>query len=499
MHTTQATTECYQQSFDFQGLGGRRVVADFSGGYLSSDGGALLLREMDRAQRLCEQLAGCFSDHRDQCFVEHDLAVMLRQRILGIALGYEDINDHERLRLDPLLAAVCGRADVLGQERHLRQDKGRALAGKSTLNRLELGAQEINARTKKIQAHPERIEALLLARGVAAIPRRSEVIVLDFDATDDPLHGRQEGRFYHGYYGGYCYLPLYCFCGDIPLWAQLRTADRDASAGTLEALQKIVAAIRERFGRHTVIIVRGDSGFCRDELMSWIEGQSNVRYVLGLARNRRLEQMLAPAFWETAALLDEDAVLCARAAGAHAPPVPGGSARVFTELRYRTRESWTQERRVIGKAEMTAGKANPRFIVTDISGAEGWAKARAEFQDGRGLYERFYCARGDMENRIKEQQLDMFAERTSTAFMTSNQLRLWFSAFAYLLLSQMRAVALAGTRMARATVGTIRLHLLKIAAQLTVSVRRIHVRLCSACPMQDVFAQAHTRLRALSS
>ena len=405
----------------------------------------------------------------------------------------------------------------------MTQDKGRPLAGKSTLNRLELGAQEINARTKKIQAHPGRIEALLLARGVAVIPRRSEVIVLDFDATDDPLHGRQEGRFYHGYYGGCCYLPLYWLpqapphgafalraacgwlsrsarlCGDIPLWAQLRTADRDASAGTLEALEKIVAAIRERFGRHTVIIVRGDSGFCRDELMSWIEGQSNVRYVLGLARNRRLEQMLAPAFWETAALLDEDAVLCAKAAGAHAPPVPGGSARVFTELRYRTRESWTQERRVIGKAEMTAGKANPRFIVTDISGAESWAKARAEFQDGRGLYEQFYCARGDMENRIKEQQLDMFAERTSTAFMTSNQLRLWFSTFAYLLLSQMRAVALAGTRMARATAGTIRLHLLKIAAQLTVSVRRIHVRLCSACPMQDVFAQAHTRLRAQSS
>jgi hypothetical protein len=491
-------TECNQQIFEFQGLGSRKVQADFSGGFLSSDGGALLLREMDRSARLCEQLATCFSDYRDETLIEHALPVMLRQRILGLALGYEDINDHERLRLDPLLAAMCGRADVLGLEREQEQDKGKPLAGKSTLNRLELGAQQLDARTKRIKAHPEKIEALLLRRGVAAIPRKSELIVLDFDATDDPLHGKQEGRFYHGYYGDYCYLPLYCFCGDIPLWAQLRTADRDGSQGTLEALQKILCAIRERFGKHTLIIVRGDSGFCREELMSWIEGQPGVHYCFGLARNSRLEQMLAPTFWETAALLDEDAVLCAKAAGAHAPPSVEGTARLFAELRYRTRESWRRERRVIGKAELTEGKQNPRFIVTDMSGAESWARAHAQFRDGRGLYEQFYCARGGMENRIKEQQLDMFADRTSTAFMSSNQLRLWFSTFAYLLMSQMRTVALGGTRMARATVGTIRLHLMKIAAQVTVSVRRIHVRLCSACPMQEVFAQAHARLRALS-
>lgn len=497
MHTTQATTDCRQQSFDFQGLGGRKVEADFSGGYLSSDGGGLLLREMERSQRLCEQLAGCFSDLREQRFVEHELPVMLRQRIFGLALGYEDINDHDRLRADPLLAVMCGRADVLGQERHMTQDKGMPLAGKSTLNRLELGAQHTNLRTKKIQAHPERIEALLLKLGVAAIARKSEVIVLDFDATDDPLHGHQEGRFFHGYYGDYCYLPLYCFCGDIPLWAQLRTADRDGADGTLEALQKIVAAIRERFGRHTAIIVRGDSGFCRDELMTWIEAQPNLHYVLGLARNRRLEKMLVPAFWETAALLDEEMVLAARAAGAHRPPPVAGTARCFAELRYRTLNSWSTQRRVIGKAEITAGENNPRFIVTDITGAEPWAQAHAAFQDGCAMDEKFYCARGQMENRIKEQQMDMFADRTSTAFMASNQLRLWFSTFAYLLMSQLRTVALAGTSMARATVGTIRLRLLKIAAHITVSVRRIHVRMCSACPMQALFAQAHARLRAL--
>lgn len=473
-------TECNQQIFEFQGLGGRKVQADFSGGFLSSDGGALLLCEMERSQRLCERLAGCFSDGRKPGLVEHELAVMLRQRVLGLALGYEDINDHERLRLDPLLAAVCGRADVLGAQRQREEDRDKALAGKSTLNRLELGAQHTDGRYKKIAAHPEKIAALLLERGVGAIARKSGCIVLDFDATDDPVHGDQEGKFFHGYYGHYCYLPLYCFCGDIPLWAQLRTSDRDASVGALEALQQVVAAIRQRFGKHTPIVVRGDSGFCREGLMAWIESQPNLHYCFGLARNRRLEAMLEPAWERVAGCLDEQ-----------------GCGREFVELRYCTRQSWSRERRVVGKAELLGDKRNPRFIVTDLSGQESWATGLGQFGDGRALYEKFYCARGDMENRIKEQQLDLFADRTSTAYMASNQLRLWFSSFAYLLLGRLRAVALGGTRLAQATVGTIRLGLLKIAAQLTVSVRRIYVRLCSACPLQEIFAQAHARLRAL--
>lgn len=497
MDTMQAATGCNQQSFDFHQLGGRRVEADFSGGHLSSDGGALLLREVDRSQRLCEELAGCFSDSRDERFVEHDLAVMLRQRIIAIALGYEDINDHDKLRLDPLLATVCGRADVLGLERHLTQDKGKPLAGKSTLNRLELGAQhsdESGGRTRKIEAHAGKIEALLLRKGVQAIARKSQVIVLDFDATDDRIHGSQEGRFYHGYYGDYCYLPLYCFCGDIPLWAQLRTSDRDGSDGTLDALKKIVPAIRARFGKHTQIIVRGDSGFCRDELMTWIEAQRNVHYVFGLARNSRLEAMLEPAFWDTATQLDAAAVAKAKAAAKPKLPEVAGTARTFVELRYRTLESWSRERRVIGKAEITEGKKNPRYIVTDITGKKR-AQGHAEFADGRSLYEEFYCARGDAENRIKEQQLDMFADRTSTAHMSSNQLRLWFSTFAYALMRELRASALQGTKLAKATAGTIRLQLMKIAAQVSVSVRRVHVRLCSASPMQEIFAQAHAKLR----
>lgn len=232
--------------------------------------------------------------------------------------------------------------------------------------------------------------------------------------------------------------------------------------------------------------------------MAWIESQPNVHYILGLARNSRLEAMLEPAFWQTAAQLDEEAVLCARASGAHSPPELAGTARSFAELRYRTQKSWSRERRVIGKAEITGGRRNPRYIVTDLTGKEGWAQGEAAFATAQALYEEVYCARGDMENRIKEQQMDMFADRTSTAHLKSNQLRLWFSTFAYLLMRQVRQVALAGTRLAKATVGTIRLQLMKIAAQVTVSVRRVHVRLCSASPMKDVFATAHERLRALA-
>ena len=496
MHTSQAGHESIQQSFEFQDLGGRKVVADFSGGYLSSEGGALLLREVEKKAGLCERLAGCFSDWRQQRFVEHDLKVLLRQRLIGLALGYEDLNDHERLRTDPLLAAVCGRADVLGQERASARDKGKPLAGKSTLNRLELGAQSLDGRYKKIQAHPEKIQALLLERGVAALPRQSQIIVLDFDATDDPLHGSQEGRFFHGYYRDYCYLPLYCFCGDIPLWAQLRTSDRDASEGTLEALQEITAAIRRRLGEDVIILVRADSGFCREPLMNWIEAQPQMHYCLGLARNERLAALLEPAFVKTATRLDEDLMLAAAGAGAARPEVEG-TAREFAELRYRTLKTWSRERRVIGKAEITGGKDNPRYIVTSLTGKEPWAARHEMFAGGQSLYEKFYCGRGEMENRIKEQQLDLFADRTSTAFMASNQLRLWLSTFAYLLVSSLRANALKGTRLASATVGTIRLHLLKIAAQLTVSVRRIYVRLCSACPMAEVFAAAHRQLRGL--
>jgi hypothetical protein len=465
------------------------VEADFSGGHLSSDGGVLLLREMDRHLGLCDKLARCFSDTRNQSFVEHTLPVMIRQRVLGLALGYEDLNDHDRLRSDPLLAAACGNPDPLGESRRHEQDQGKALAGKSTLNRLELGAAQKGGKYRRINADADAISTLLLEEGVRAIPRQSQVIVLDFDATDDPIHGNQEDRFFHGYYREYCYLPLYCFCGDIPLWSELRKSDRDASRGTLEALQKIIPAIHQRLGDEIIIIVRGDSGFCRDDIMAWIESQPGVHYVFGLARNARLQVLLDPEF-ENVRAAHAAACELARLEGREQP----GSSRGFAEFEYRTKDSWSRARRVIGKAEITGDKDNPRFIVTDLTGDEPWAKDLPALASGRNLYEKFYCARGDMENRIKEQQLDLFADRTSTTLFRSNQMRLWFSTFAYLLLARLRGVALRGTVLARATVGTIRLRLLKVAAMVKVSVRRVHVRLAGAFPLQAVFATARERL-----
>jgi hypothetical protein len=501
MPDTQARTDCKQNDFEFQGLGKRKVAVDFTGGHLSSDGGALLLREVDRHLGLSRRLAGCFTDLRKPELVEHELPVLLAQRVYGLALGYEDVNDHDRLRLDPLFAAACGREDLLGEQRRHRADHGKPLAGKSTLNRLELGAREREGHYRKLQADADKIEDLLVDTGVKSIPRNTRVIVIDFDATDDPLHGAQEGKFFHGYYKSYCYLPLYAFCGDIPLWAELRKSDRGAANGTAEALEKILRKIRKRFGKKVTVIVRGDSGFSNDDLMSWIEARRNVYYCFGQARNARLERMLEPGFDE---VLEElgypDLVVAAQAAGAdEVPGIEGleGSARRFVELRYRTLKSWSCERRLVGKAEITNGKKNPRYIVTNIGGDEEWARGKPQYADGRGLYEEFYCARGDMENRIKEQQLDLFADRTSTRYMASNQLRLWLSTFAYVLLSRMRALALKGTRLARSTAGSIRIQLLKIAAQVTVSVRRIYVRLASACPAADVFVAVQARLRRL--
>ena len=489
-------TDCIQGKFGFQDLGGKKVEADFSGGHLSSDGGTLLLRELDQALHLSQSLSECFNDYRDLRYVEHPLETLITQRMQGLALGYEDVNDHERLRYDPLFAASCGQSDVLGARRVKAEDKGKALAGKSTLNRLELGAEQTEGHYRKIQADSSKIEALLIQTGLASIPGQSRVIVLDFDATDDPIHGSQEGRFFHGYYGKYCYLALYCFCEDIPLWAELREANQDGSAGTKEALEKIVRSIRSRLGKKMKIIVRADSGFCRDELMSWIEAEPNVHYCIGLAGNKRLQKLLEATFQQVRETLGQEELrLCALGAGATKVPEVEGTARAFDEFEYTTLKSWSCLRRVIGKAEVTGGKTNPRFIVTDLSGEEDWIRGDNRFESASALYENFYCARGDMENRIKEQQMDLFADRTSTRAVSSNQLRLWFSTFAYFLLTRLRCIALKETRLARATASTIRVHLMKIAAQVRLSARRIQVRLASACPCADVFAQAHAALK----
>jgi hypothetical protein len=478
--TASSRTDCNDQPLLFQDLGSRQVVADFSGGTLSSDGGALLLRQGDHRLGLSHALAECFDDQRDARFVDHRLPQLLAQRIAGLALGYEDLNDHDQLRHDPLLAVACDKRDPLGQDRVFADNRGAALAAPATLNRLELSNNK-RTRCHKLPHDPHKIEACLLQLGVRCLPKHAREIVVDLDAMGHLLHGTQEGRHFSAYYGDYCYLPLYAFVGDVPLWAQLRTSDQDAASGVVPALEKIVAAIRKRCKR-VRIILRGDSGFCREEIMAWCE-RHGVYYCLGLQKNSVLIEQLQPA------LADARARRCLSGVQ---------STRSFTEFEYQTQKSWSRLRRVIGKAEVMAAGENPRFIVTNLP-ARGFKgdPDRARFTPQR-LYEEFYCARGEMENVLKQQTLDLAADRMSTQHLASNQLRLWLATFAYLLLERVRAWGLAGTELARATVGTVRLKLLKVAAQVSVSVRRVHVRLSSAYPWQALFRQCHRRLMALA-
>ena len=453
-------TECNSMLFEFPAVEGRPVVAGFDGGAITSDAGALLLGQTDRAIRLTERFAACFTDTRAAGLVEHQVETLVMQRVVGIALGYEDLNDHDELRHDPVLAVL---ADKLKAQR----SDCAPLAGKSTLNRLELSRSE-PTRYQKVSHDPAAIESLFVDLFLDAHKKAPRQIILDVDATDDPLHGNQEGRFFHGYYDCYCYLPLYIFCGRHLLAAKLRRANIDGAAGTVEEVARIVARIRRRWPR-TRILLRGDSGFTREPLMAWCEA-NRVDFVFGLARNERLEKALVEEF------------ITATIASIRT----GKSARCFKDFRYTTLSSWSRERRVIGKAEVTGGDSNPRFIVTSLTPREAPA---------RYLYEKVYCARGEMENRIKECQLDLFADRTSTATMRANQRRLWFASMAYVLLCALRRIGLAHSQFAEATCGTIRLKLLKIGALVRVSARRIKVAMASACAWRDAFALAQARLR----
>jgi len=464
----------------FADLGPRQVVADFSGGTITSDGGVLFLRQIDAGLGLTRKFAQCFFDQRDQRFVEHSMQQLLAQRIYALALGYEDLNDHEELRRDPLMATACDKIDPLGLERLNPQDRGAALAAPSTLNRLELSNNK-DTRCHKLPHDPLKIEACLLTMGVRQLPKHARELVLDVDSMGHLLHGLQEGRNYNDYYGDYCYLPLYIFAGDVPLWAQLRTSKHAGDAGVVPALEKIVEAIRRRC-KKARIILRGDSGFCREEIMAWCEGQSEVYFCLGLSKNSVLLEKLGPALG--AARVRH--ILCG-----------GSTVREFAEFEYQTQTSWTRARRVIGKAEVMTAGDNPRFIVTNlpIEGFKG-DRDRERFTPAR-LYEELYCARGEMENVLKQQVLDLQADTMSTHYLASNQLRLWLATFAYMLLERLRTLGCQGTGVTRATAGSIRLKLLKVAAQVTVSVRRVYIRLNSAYPWQNLFRLCQARLGRL--
>ena len=464
------------QSLLFNDLGSRRVQADFSGGHLTTDAGVLLLRQVNRGLGLSRSLAQCFHDQRHQDWVDHSVQQLLDQRLYGMALGYEDLNDHERLRLDHLLAVACDKLDPLGLDRVRPEHRGVALAASATLNRLELSNNKAT-NAHKIPHDPAKIEACLLEMGVRCLPKYAREIVLDLDAMGHRLHGEQEGRHFNAYYDDYCYLPLYAFVGGIPLWAQLRTCERSAADGVVPALEKIVRAIRKRCPKAR-IIVRGDSGFGVEEIMVWCESQSDVYYCLGIGKH--------------SGLLEKLGVALAEARARHC--LTGASTRVFTEFTYQTKTSWSRKRRVIGKAEVMTHGDNPRFIVTNLPKEAFPEDADRERFTPVCLYEGLYCARGEMENVLKQQVLDLHADRMSSHHMASNQLRLWLSAFAYLLIERVRALGLAGTQLAQATVGTIRLQLMKVAAQVTVSVRRVYVQINSAFPLQELFRLCQQRL-----
>jgi hypothetical protein len=450
-------TECNRKRMVFRVQGQREAVASFDGGTISSDGGVLLLREVDRRLKLVERLARCFSDERSPLMVKHRVDELVAQRVYGLALGYADLNDHEQLREDPLLAVVAGKLKP-GEE---------ALAGKSTLNRLELSAGSSD-RYHKIHYDAPAIDRLLVTVFVEAHRRAPEEIVIDLDTTDLALHGGQEGRFFHAYYDHYCYLPLYIFCGEHLLGVRLRTSDKDAAAGCVEEIARIVGQIRAAWPKARVVL-RADSGFCRDELMSWCEAQG-VEYVLGMARNVRLRRIVEKPMRKAK----------------HLQRRTQTAARVFTEFKHETTTgSWSKRRRVVAKCEQLQDKENPRYVVTSLSRNE-WP--------ARELYEELYCARGDMENRIKE-QMSLFAERVSAATMRANQLRLYLSAMAYVLMHGLRRLALTGTEFAKAQAQTIRLKLLKIGAQVRVSVRKVWISLASSYPHQALFETLYQRLR----
>jgi len=450
-------TECRTESFDFGTVEGRAVEAAFDAGLVTSDAGALLLKRTDRAIGLVERFASCFHDERRADLIEHEVKTLVGQRVFAIALGYEDLNDHDELRHDPLMAVLAGKLTT-------KREGCAPVAGKSTLNRLELSKIE-PTRYHKISHNPVAIRHLFVDVFIEAHARAPQEIILDLDATDDPLHGMQEGGFFNAYYDCYCYLPLYIFCGRDLLVAKLRSADTDAAAGVVEEVARVVARIRASWPK-TRILLRADSGFARDDLMTWCEA-NGVDFLLGLAKNERLAAEIAT----------ELALAAAKSRGTGRPE------RRFRSFKWMTRESWSCPRRVVAKAEWTKGEANPRFVVTSLR-REG----------PRYLYEKIYCARGEMENRIKECQLDLYADRTSAATMRANQLRLWFHSMAYVLLCALRRIGLHDTDLAEATCGTIRLKLLKIGALVRVSARRIRIAMASACPAARVWGLAAVRI-----
>ena len=466
-------TECKQTQMDFQAFESRKVVGDFDGGHLSSDGGLALLREMEGKTKIIHRFTDCFEDYRNQEYVEHELFQLIAQKTYGLIQGYEDLNDHDSLRRDPLLALACGKTDIEGNDRRREEDRGKPLAGKSTLNRLELGAKRDDSlhRYHKILCNFEKVDQLLLELFFESQTNNPEVLVIVVDATDNPLHGKQEGRFFNGYYDEFCYLPLYMFCGDQLLLARLQTSDVDAAQAGQDEIERVILAIRRRFPK-TLIIVRGDGGFCRDELMAFCERLPLVKYVLGLPKNKRLLEQLAPEMKQARTAFEVEAK----------------PQRVFSSFDYQTLNTWSKSRRVVGKAETNENGDNPRFVVTSLN-EEQWT--------AQSLYEDLYCARGNMENRLKEQQMGLFSDRTSTHWLDSNQLRIYFSAIAYTVLCAFRTQALKNTKYKDTQSWNIRNTVLKVAVRIQISVRRVKLSFPSSFPYAEQFRMIFNNIQRM--
>ena len=433
-------TECKQTSFDFPTSKSRKIQADFNGGEVTSDGGVLLIRQADRKLKLTEELHQRLNDPRRQASCDHRQIEMLRQRIYALALGYEDLNDHETLRKDMALQTAA--------------QTDQELASASTLCRWENRADRETAWV---------IAKWMVEEFIRSYKKAPEALILDFDSTDDLVHGKQEGRFFHGYDDHYCFLPLYVFCGDQLLVSYLRPSNIDGARHAWAILSLLVKRLRKAWPK-VKIIFRGDSGFCRWRMLRWCE-HHGVYYIVGLAKNLRLNEMAK-------SLLD-------RASRQYEQT--GEKQRLFGEIHYAAL-TWDRARRVIVKAEHTEQGSNPRYVITNLEG------------NPQELYDEVYCARGEMENRIKEQQLDLFADRTSCTKWWANQFRLLLSSLAYLLLEAIRRLGLKGTELARAQCGTIRLKLLKIGAVIRRNSRRVYFHLSSACPYQVLFFRVARRL-----
>ena len=438
-------TECNASPILFSSLGRRKVEARFDGGSITSDAGALLLREADRRLGLTAALNRVVPDPRNQFLITHQQLMMLRQRIYAIALGNEDLNDHQALREDPLMQ--------LATERGIKDDL--PLASPPTLCRLE---------NRVSRATLVDMAGVLVENFIASHSRPPEELVLDFDATDDPVHGNQIGRFFHGYYDEYCFLPLYVFCGHQLLVAYLRPSNIDASRHAWAILALLVRRFRQVWP-DVRIIFRGDSGFCRWKMLRWCD-RHEVKYIVGIAKNPRLLKLAEPLMRQAAQQFQQS----------------HQKQRLFADLSYAA-QTWDKQRRVIAKAEHAEQGENPRFVVSNLEGA------------AQELYDRTYCARGEMENRIKEQQLGLFADRTSCHDFEANQFRVLLSAAAYVLMEFLRREGLRGSELQEAQVGTIRLKLLKIGARLVQSIRRVVLHLAGGYPLKELFNQVVLRLR----